>query len=240
MADGSGGGRRDGFLTAAALKLLTRAGEVASIETLTPHFRMVHLKGAGLKGVSWSPGHKVQLRLGGLTFRTFTPIDWDSVAGTTRFLAYLHGDSPAARWLNALTPGVEVLIHGPRKSLVLDDVGTPALFAGDETSIGPAASLARASGGVRFLFEANDPAESQAVMEMLGVQGAEIVERLPGDMHYAALCAAADAGGVPATAVVAGKAQTVQALVKTLRARGLTSARLRTKAYWSPGKAGLD
>lgn len=239
MADGSAGGK-PGFLTAAALKLLTRPGQVVAVETLTPRFRMVHLAGSGLKDVAWQPGHKLQLSLGGLTFRTFTPIAWDAAAGTARFLAYLHGDSPAARWLGGLSPGDAVLCHGPRRSLALEDAAGPMLFVGDETAIGPAASLAAREGGARFLFEASDPAESRAVLERLGVTGAEIVERLPGDMHHPALARALEAIGAPATAVLAGKAQTVQMLVKRLRVLGLNSARLRTKAYWSPGKTGLD
>lgn len=233
MADGSGG--KPGFLTAAALKLLTRQGRVGAVEALTPHFRMVHLVGPALKGVSWSAGHKLQMRMSGLTFRTFTPIEWNAEEGTTRFLAYLHGDSPAARWLAALKTGDEVLFHGPRRSLVLDGVGAGALFVGDETAIGPAASIA--PGGARLAFEASDAGETRAVLEQLGMAGAQVVERLPGDMHHAALEQALEQ---PDLAVLAGKAQTVQFLVRALRARGLTSARLRTKAYWAPGKTGLD
>jgi hypothetical protein len=40
--------------------------------------------------------------------------------------------------------------------------------------------------------------------------------------------------------VLSGKATSIQRLSKQLRQLGISRGRLQTKAYWAPGKAGLD
>ena len=40
--------------------------------------------------------------------------------------------------------------------------------------------------------------------------------------------------------VLAGRAATVQHLLRRLKLDGVTGSRIRTKAYWADGKVGLD
>ncbi len=231
---------KDGFLTSAVLKLLTRWAEVSAVETVSPHFRVIGLKGEGLQGANWAPGHKLQVQMSGFSFRTYTPITWDAVRGHVLFLGYSHGDSPAGRWMAALRPGDGVTLFGPRRSMDMSFDG-PIVLAGDETVFGPAAALVAAGRAVRCLFEVSDAAESREVLARLGVTNVQLVPREADDAHHAALAAVmATMVDAASTFVVAGKGASVQRLVRELRGQGVPSGRMRTKAYWVPGKTGID
>jgi NADPH-dependent ferric siderophore reductase len=44
----------------------------------------------------------------------------------------------------------------------------------------------------------------------------------------------------PTHFILSGKAQSIQFVSRALKERGIPPRRLRTKAYWAPGKKGLD
>ena len=74
-------------------------------------------------------------------------------------------------------------------------------------------------------------------LDALGLE-ADLVARTPGDAHLAELEAKLRAR-TARTLVLTGKAQTIQALRARLRDRPPFAAQ-KTKAYWAPGKRGLD
>ncbi|MFT3811276.1 MAG: siderophore-interacting protein [Micropepsaceae bacterium] len=231
---------KGGLITSAVLKLLTRRAEVSAVEAISPRFKLIGLRGEGLKGANWAPGHKLQVQMSGFSFRTYTPIAWDSVSGHARFLAYAHGDSPGGRWMTDLRPGDGVTLFGPRRSMDMSFDG-PVVVTGDETVFGPAAALVAAGREVRCLFEVSDAAESRDVLARIGVSDARLVPRAAGDAHHVALASAlAEMTDGRATYVIAGKGATVQRMVRELRGQGVPSGRMRTKAYWVPGKTGID
>jgi NADPH-dependent ferric siderophore reductase len=43
-----------------------------------------------------------------------------------------------------------------------------------------------------------------------------------------------------ASFILTGKATSIQRLQRALKAQGVPRSRLLTKAYWAPGKTGLD
>lgn len=91
------------LLGAALGRFLFREATVTRITPLGARFRLVDLEGAALREVKWTPGDKVQVFLDGVGFRTYTPMTWDAVAGTTRFLVYVHDAAyPGAGWGRAL------------------------------------------------------------------------------------------------------------------------------------------
>lgn len=95
-----------GRVTRALLRWMMRPARVAAVKTLSPRFRLIDLEGDDLKGVTWLPGHKVQVSIGsGLSSRTYTPMSWDADAGRTRLLAFVHGDGPGSRWAASLLEG---------------------------------------------------------------------------------------------------------------------------------------
>jgi len=221
-----------------------RPARVAAVETLSPHFRLVDLEGDGLRDVAWAVGQKVQVAMGtGLTARTYTPMSWDTDRGVTPILAFSHGDGPGSRWASGLAVGDACQFFGPRRSLDLAGLETPVVLFGDETSFGLGAALRDSplGAGAIYIFEASDLSESRAVLEAIGLGDATLIERVADDAHLAGAeteLTRLAAGG--AHFILTGKASSIQQMNRTLKAAGVGSARVKAKAYWAPGKTGLD
>lgn len=198
--------------------MLTDA-RVAAVDAPHARYRRIVLEGEGLAAGAWRPGDKVQLLLPEQDVRTYTPIAWE--AGRTTLLAFLHGEGPGARWAQAVHAGDRVRFVGPQRSLRLDGV---ELLAGDETAIAVAAGLGR---DARVVIRAADVDGARAAAEAVGVRA---------DAHGTDAGAVA-AFGRPAVAAVAGGSAWIVAARAALREAG---AEVRVKAYWAPGRTGLD
>jgi ferric-chelate reductase (NADPH) len=233
-----------GLVTRTLLRWLMRPARVAAVETLSPHFRLAELEGEALRNVAWTAGQKVQVSMGSsLSARTYTPMSWDAGSGRTRMLTFSHGDGPGSRWASGLREGDTCQFFGPRRSLDLSGLAAPVVLFGDETSFGLAAALRdspRGDGAIH-VFEASDVAESRLVLEAIGLGQATLIERIADDAHLAA--AEAEVLRLAASGahfVLTGKASSIQRVSRALKAVGVVSSRVRTKAYWAKGKTGLD
>lgn len=234
----------DGIVAKIFKKLFLRDGYVESIEALTKDFSLITLAGDGLRGVNWTPGDKVQVMTGdGFTNRTYTPISWDTPSGRMRFMAYLHGDAPGCRWIRNAHSNDVVRLLGPRNSINLPDVAASAVLFGDETSF----SLAAALRGIdeaniaRCVFEVDDIDQSAGALGAIGISDAILIARLPYDDHLARVSTELTGGADDAARfVMTGKAGSIQAVKKALAMAGIGNTRMTAKAYWAPGKSGLD
>src|SRR5262249_40190794 len=137
-------GHRAGLLERAITRLLMRPARATAVTSLSENFRLIDFQGEALKYCAWSPGDKVQMKLdGGLSTRTYTPIEWDRELGTTRFIAYCHGAGPGSEWARSVIVGDERQFFGPRASLELVSRAPTTVLFGDETSFGLAVALER-------------------------------------------------------------------------------------------------
>jgi hypothetical protein len=60
-------------------------------------FRVITFEEPQLRGAEW-----VQIAMGAaFATRTYSPIEWDVVAGRTRIVGYVHGDAPGRKWVSA-------------------------------------------------------------------------------------------------------------------------------------------
>ncbi len=237
--------RRPGLLERAFDRLLLRNTRVAAVQQVSARFRLIDLEGGALQGAAWAPGHKLQAKVAGpFTARTFTPILFDAVRGHTRLLGYAHGVGPGSDWLRRVQVGDACQVFGPHRSLVLGDLAGPVVLHGDETSFGLAAAVVAAMAGregPRCVFEVESEAEARLALQALGVVPALLVERRdePGRLQAIddlwSQCA-----GDGTQFVLTGKAQSIQQARQGLRARGVPSSRMLSKAYWAPGKTGMD
>jgi len=246
MSEPSQTSRTFGRLEGALSKLFTKAAAVAALVDVAEGFRLVTLAGKALGGVEWVPGQKVQGMLGGWVQRTYTPLAWDAAAGSMQLLAYVHGEGPGAAWARELRVGDTCALFGPRGSLDLNAVARPAVLFGDETSFGLARALRftpAGAQGVHLVLEVTSAAGAAAALDAIGVAGAHLVERRPEDVHLGEVqeytahllqTRSIEAG------VLSGKATSIQRMSKQLRQLGVPRSRLQTKAYWAPGKTGLD
>jgi NADPH-dependent ferric siderophore reductase len=140
-------------------------------------------------------------------------------------------------------PGDECALFGPRASLDVGGMAGPLAVFGDETSIGLACALAHGdrTRSVHCHFEVGDVTSAGQVLAGLGIGDAALVARREDDGHIARLEAALPAlAAAGATFVLTGKAGTIKKLRQGLKQLAVPTARLATKAYWAPGKTGLD
>jgi ferric-chelate reductase (NADPH) len=235
-----------GRLKGAVSRLFTRSASVEGARAVADGFRLLTLSGAALRNVSWTPGQKIQVMLGGWTQRTYTPLSWDAARGATSLLAYMHGAYPGSDWARTLAVGEPCSIFGPRGSLDLNAIERPALLFGDETSFGLAHALRHTpsgAAGVHLLFEVTAPDAARAALDSIGVSGARVVARQPADAHLGELeQIVTDVFQSERLRgwVVSGKASSIARLVKRLRQLDVPRRQIQTKAYWAPGKVGLD
>jgi NADPH-dependent ferric siderophore reductase len=241
--------RRPGRLTQALARLFMKQATIAEATDVGGGFHVIALESPQFRAASWAPGHKLQIAVSGsLTYRTYTPVEWDGERGRTWIIAYAHGAAPGSDWARHARPGDSCEVFGPRASLDLGATAPPSLLFGDETTFGLAASLQHqpTAGPVHCLFEVNsaDTVRAALDLESFGIGNATLFDRLPADAHLdaiaaRALAAAADAG--PATRfILTGKATSIQRLRAALKQHGVPASRMLSKPYWSPGKKGLD
>lgn len=219
---------------------------VRASRELGEQFRLVTLSGESLRRVRWRPGQKVQVAIGSWAYRTFTPISWDADGGSTELLLFLHGDGPGSVWGRALSPGSSCTLFGPRDSIDLDSLDRPALLFGDETSFGLAHALrftTSGARGVRMVFEVSSKEVAEKILGELGIAEADLIERKLDDAHLSdveQIVRAHVQGHSIQSCALSGKASSIQLLSKRLRSLGISRNQLRTRAYWAPGKVGLD
>ena len=79
------------------------------------------------------------------------------------------------------------------------------------------------------------------VLEAIGLGDATLVERVAGEAHLGAVAAEISSrAAAGAHFVLTGKAQSIQHVSRALKTAGVGSSRIKAKAYWAPGKTGLD
>jgi NADPH-dependent ferric siderophore reductase len=234
--------RRPRLLDRALYRMFMREVVVSAVEPLAPRFRLIELSSESLGDATGIAGQKLQVALGSaFTTRTYTPMELGG--GRIRVLAFAHGMGPASAWGSTARQGDICHIYGPRQSLDLSRVSGTLLMIGDETSIGLSSAMAahRRDIAIHHLFEVEVVGAASAVLNRMGIANAEIHRKRIDDGHLPTMEAQmAGFAREDAHFVLTGKASTIQRLRHALRRIGVPTARILTKAYWAPGKTGLD
>lgn len=233
-----------GRFSRALLRLLTKRAAIVATERLTERFRLITLEGLGLQGADWKPGDKIQIAMGSAFMaRTYTPMDWDAIAGRTRILGYAHGHGPGSAWIGGIEPGQPCDLVGPRRALDVSAATGPLAIFGDETSIGLGHAVQRQdrTRTVMCHFEVDSIDESRRVVARLGLDSVTLYPKSEDDTPIQAMDAAlATLATTAATFALTGKATTIQRLRQSLKRHAVPPARVIAKAHWAPGKTGLD
>jgi NADPH-dependent ferric siderophore reductase len=211
--------------------MLLRHARLVEAEEVGPGFRRLTLQGETGKP---APGDKLQILLDSDDVRTYSPIAWSE--NTFVLLGWLEASGPGARWLGQVQLGADIGFAAPQRSLSLPD--GPVIIVGDETSIAVAASFERVRpGSVHAIFEALTPETVARAAASVGVQPFHLAKR--GDVAAVTNAALAARRVSPAaTIALTGGAPLVVAVRAALREHGIRD--VKAKAYWIPGKTGLD
>jgi NADPH-dependent ferric siderophore reductase len=249
------------LLSSAVEKLLFHPVTITHAETLGGRFRRVRLQGEVFKGVKWVPGQAVQFYLGDLTKRAYTPMEMEPDAGSAEFLFYMHGGGPGSAWAGSLKTGKGCKVMRPKDSLDFTNFEGRAIFFGDETSMAAAYALQscrRADARPRYVLEVTSAAEAKSVVDSLGLRDVTLHQRtgegehLEGVVRKLAQSAgtafegsddsdkADKSGGRVSQWIFTGQARSIQRVQKGLRELGVEVRRSKVRAYWSPGKTGMD
>lgn len=235
-------------LAGTAARLRSRPYTVTAVEQVGAH-RSIELTGDALRRAAWQAGDEVQIRADpdGFAVRTYAPMSWDRGRGATRLLAYAHGDGPGATWVRTVRVGETGQLVGPRRSVVLADLGErPVLFAGDETSFATVAAWRNERPGrepLAVVLEVTDAGESRTTLERIRVPGAWLIERDGTGRHLEELSEAIIDGlrtHPDAALCLTGLAQTIASVRHHLRRAGLGNRPTRVKPYWDLHRGGLD
>lgn len=234
---------RPGWFTQTLTQLFMKSALVVDRERVADRFHLVTLESPQFQGFDWIPGQKLQVRIGSsLATRTYTPIEWDAENGRTRILGYAHGNGPGSAWVAGVARGEACHVFGPRASLDLRGAIGPVAVIGDETSIGLVHALAQhPERQVRGLLEVDDGARVRQALARLGLRDVDGFERQPDHSHMEALVDLLPALAAAGTCfVLTAKAASIQRVRRVLKDLQVPSGRLAAKAYWAPGKTGLD
>lgn len=122
----------------------------------------------------------------------------------------------------------------------------PVLFFGDETSLAAAQALhfcCKDALRIRFILEVTAPREVKIAAAKLGLEDVTLFEKDHTGTYLekivTRLVEDAFELGAPQW-VFTGQARSIQSIRKRLRAAGIESSSSKVKAYWSPGKTGMD
>jgi len=226
-------------------KTVMAPAQITSVTALG-RFRLIELRGEGLKKSGWSPGDKLRVKLGDLDLRTYTPFSWDDKKGIARLLAWLPGRGPGSAWAETAKPGQGFYFKGPKESLALSKVKEgPVVFFGDETSVGAAAALRALRVGdkeVRFIFELGELDDAEVVLIALGMADAVRVGKSDDGSHLKAIRKQIVEWGQQMDSpriFLVGNQESVKELKRKIEDK-LPDAKVKAKVYWREGKKGLD
>ncbi|TGK79184.1 siderophore-interacting protein [Leptospira noumeaensis] len=218
--------------------------KVSKIERLAESFILIEMMGTKLKEAKWIPGSKVQVDVGNLTYRTYTPISVDKNEGKLSFLSYKRNDGPASTWIHSLKVGDPCEVFGPRESLDFSNLEEDAILFGDETSIGIAKVLQNNVKKKSHTFLELTSAEAgKEVLEKLGVTGQRVFERSSDGSHLQTIAKEMIdlISKIPEAKIfLTGRASSIQQVRTYLKNSGIPTNKLKVRAYWADGKKGLD
>lgn len=166
------------------------------------------------------------------TMRDYTPLRWDTVAGTLTVDFALHDNGPAAEWAASAPLGQWVGVAGPRGSLLISKAYEWHWLLGDDSAL-PAIERRLAE------LPATARASVRIVVKDIGDQRA-----LPSDAQTDVqwvdeLTTAVQAMALPAgTGFVwaAGEHAEMAALRKLVLAKGASAKHMRIASYWKRGE----
>ncbi|HET6344054.1 MAG TPA: siderophore-interacting protein [Myxococcota bacterium] len=209
-------------------------GQVSEVEDVTPRMRRIRLHGESLRDLAYRPGQHVRVRVGefGLkafrdALRTYSVWHYDTEGQLDLCVLDHSASGPGARWARTVQVGQQVAFTKPEGRLVVQQDAPYHLFVGDETAAVPFGAMLRAlpdSAKAAVVLEGDD--RLPLPREATWVQRGSLIEALP---------------DTPGFAYIAGEARTCQAVRRHLvQERNWPRKAIIVKAFWAPGKRGMD
>jgi len=225
--------------------MILSPARVSNVKRLTERFRLIDLEASGFKSAVRGAGQKVEIDVGDGSMRTYTPISIDASTGCLRILTFVNGIGPGSAWAACVKAGNKVRVVGPRASLRVSTLNESAILFGDETSFGVAKTLQAQLGNVKtsFVFEVGSLEEARVALDELELGCAKLIEKHPDGVHLQNAALPIKEAMMERKAgelFFTGCAFSIRRVRAILSASGVDLRRSKVKAYWAPGKRGLD
>lgn len=204
-----------------------------TVEAVERYGDLVRIRMSCKDYAEFEPGSKVQLLLPSNDMRTYSPI---AELRGMMLLAWTRAGGPGSEWAAQAKVGETLPFVGPQKSLDADE--GPVIIVGDETSLAIASAFALERPLQAYAVIMSDaPSDVRAAAASIGLYGLDVV---PGnDLAQMIVAIQRRIVALPgASILLTGGAGLVIPTREALRKAGVES--IKTKAYWVPGKTGID
>ena len=229
------------------LGMLFVRAEVAGLGQITPRMRLIQLAGAGLRGLAWTPGQQVRVRVrdprGKASLRTYSV--WSYQGDEIELCVLDHGDGPGAGWARSLRKGDEVLLRKPEGTFVAAESAPYHVFAGEETASVAFGAMLRALPAGARVYGAIEVAGQDDRLPL--PRAAELSWCFRGDAPAASSAGLVSAVRVldlppgPGVAYLPCEARTCQAVrAHLVSERGWPRRSVLVKPFWARGRRGLE
>lgn len=232
---------------------------VERVEMLARRTRRIELVGTDLADLAWTPGQNVSVFLADpatLAQRQEVPRDlrrsysvWDyDCRGRLEIAVYDHGggEGPGAAWARQVGPGDAAVVTRPEGRLMVRSDPGLHLFVGEDTAAVSFGAMLRAlpvSTPVRGVIECDEeddrlPLPRAADLTWVHRRGASAAQSRLVTSTLAALDLSGEELGA---AYVVGEVRTCQAVRRhLLEERGWPRQKVLVRAFWTPGRTGMD
>lgn len=228
-------------------------GTVTEIEQIAARMRRVRITGPDLRGLPWTPGMHIRLRVGDLRsprswlrglLRTYSIWDYSTTGRLDLCILDHPSAGPGAQWSRRVRVGDPAALTPPDGRLVLREDAGYHLFAGDETATVAFGAMLRAlppSAIVHGAISVEGPGDrlplDHAERLMWRCRPADLVD--PADLVE--MVRSLPLPDTPGVAYLAGEARSCQAVrLHLVRERGWPRRAVVVKPFWSPGRRGMD
>lgn len=215
--------------------------EVADIQLLSPVLKKICFKG-DFKNMAFITGCYIDFRVTDTDVRRYSPCNVDTENGYFELIAYLHGNGPGCKFMDALKIGEQVTITQPRGHKYYDASVDSYVIFGDETSLGLACSFMRVlkqnGHGFQFYLELDE--ENKEVPRLLNLENYSVFPKnglFKKEGQISSLPFFKTSRPDAATFVLTGNAKSAQTFRKALK--GTTGRKVFVQGYWLEGKKGL-
>lgn len=205
----------------------------ATVEGIENYGGFVRLRMSCKDYAEYIPGSKIQLLLPSNDMRTYSPIS--ELRGLV-LLAWTGGGGPGSTWAARAKLGQTLPFVGPQKSLEADSGSV--IVVGDETSLALAAAFALDRPLQAYaVIQSDAEKDARGAAASIGLVGMDVVS--PGDLAAMVEVVRRRLLALPgATILLTGGSDLVISVREALRMAGVGN--IKAKAYWVPGRVGVD
>ncbi|MEM7018236.1 MAG: siderophore-interacting protein [Pseudomonadota bacterium] len=218
---------------------------VTQTEMIDSQLKRVRFQG-DLSCTEYVVGNVIEFRVSDREFRHYTPASFDKEQGVCDVLFYLHGLGPGSEWVDQLQVDMATNLMGPGGKMALTAGQDRHVLFGDETSLGLTHGFWNAieRNGANFdaVLELEEEHRHwpQCLQMNARILGKSVQAPAKGILEWLEQLSEQEWRALQsASFYLTGRAQSIQRIKKSLKAKGIANKQIQTMPYWADNKKGL-